>query len=169
MELQNEQPLERAVHKEFRVLQQLGYEVAVLVPADWNEVFRQRHTLRQPRAQHRVSRFARHSCQSACRRSCLHCAASAPHPKRADLVRPPGLFLGSSGVVGSAVFVSADAWRPSDFPFQFSCASVSDLLGLLPHPCCSHFVVALWALFRVRLFFFCADRFFRGRSKKIIF
>ena len=46
-ELHNGHTIQQVVHREFRILQPLGYDVTVLTPMDWIDIYRWRHTLRQ--------------------------------------------------------------------------------------------------------------------------
>ena len=45
--LRNGRTIQQVVPREFRMLQELCYEVAVLTPMDWIDIYRGRHTLRQ--------------------------------------------------------------------------------------------------------------------------
>ena len=45
--LHNAFTIQRVVHSEFRMLQQLGYQLTTLTPMAWVDIFRQRLTLRQ--------------------------------------------------------------------------------------------------------------------------
>ena len=49
--LHNASTVQRVVHAEFRMMQQLGYELTTLTPMAWVDIFRQRFTLRKQQLQ----------------------------------------------------------------------------------------------------------------------